>query len=124
MDYQPRLNALATVVLLLAATSQGQITLNPSSSVPSGASPTVNPAFAAYAFEERSFYSYSGMYGISTISRVRPPCAPHGQMLEEEREKVEVQAISNTQITVMDRRMSLGHSIKSLSLFPRVLMSR
>jgi hypothetical protein len=44
---------------LLAPSTDAQVTLNPSASVPSGASPTVNPAFCAYAFEERSFYYYA-----------------------------------------------------------------
>lgn len=56
---ETNLLALAAAVLLLATSSLAQMTLNPSASAPSGASPTVNPAFAAFAFEERSFFSYS-----------------------------------------------------------------
>jgi len=64
MHSHTNLSALAAAILLLATTSQAQMmTLSPSAAVPSGASPTVNPAFAAYAFEERSFYSYTSKSG-------------------------------------------------------------
>lgn len=58
--------AALLAVLPLLATSQAQsqaqlpISLSVPTTAPQGASPTVNPAFCAYAFEERSFYYYSG----------------------------------------------------------------
>jgi hypothetical protein len=64
MNSLPTALAAFLATTLLASSTYAQVTLSPSASVPSGASPTVNPAFCAYAFEERSFYYYASKYCV------------------------------------------------------------